>query len=216
MKAKKGDYILVERRLSWTGATHSSGGESRRFAMDRAARVSRDGVVTAGEVSGKISAQQQVAIIPAQHVDKVVVGAFERRLSFSTLTVARRVLQELFGLVWSAKPYATIDEDDIYHIDDPKHSGNMIGENPRRSMAGYIGELDRQGRSFIPTVGTTLQEAKMRVASLGFTIKKRDGEYILTRKGAPEDDATYYTDDLNDAIATAHAMHVRSLGRFEP
>jgi len=199
MKAKKGDYILVERRLSWTGATHSSGGESRRFAMDRAARVSRDGVVTAGEVSGK-----------------VVVGAFERRLSFSTLTVARRVLQELFGLVWSAKPYATIDEDDIYHIDDPKHSGNMIGENPRRSMAGYIGELDRQGRSFIPTVGTTLQEAKMRVASLGFTLKKRDGEYILTRKGAPEDDATYYTDDLNDAMATAHAMHVRSLGRFEP
>lgn len=208
MKAKKGDYILVEHRSSWTGANYSSGGASVSFRMDRAKKVNRDGRVVAGERSGPISAQQKVAIVPPHEVGQYVIMAYEKFLSFSSLMVARRVFTDMFGLIVDAKPFATIDDDDILNIDRNPHSGNMVG--------GYGREQERQGRTFTPTVGTTLREAQAQVSALGFTLKKRDGEYIVTKKGEREGYASYYTNDVNDAVATAHRMHIHSLGRFTP
>ena len=55
----------------------------------------------------------------------------------------------------------------------------------------------------------TLATAKGLCRDLGFTLIKRDGEYIVKPYGAIIDDPrTYFTDDIHDAIATAVAMNL--------
>lgn len=51
----------------------------------------------------------------------------------------------------------------------------------------------------------TMTEAKRMLAEIGFTIRKRDGEYRVCRKGEPEATA-YYTNDLADALDTVCAV----------
>lgn len=52
-----------------------------------------------------------------------------------------------------------------------------------------------------------LADAKDFCRNLGFTLLKRDGEFIVKPQGATIDDArTYFTDSLDDAIGTARAM----------
>jgi hypothetical protein len=49
-----------------------------------------------------------------------------------------------------------------------------------------------------------LKTAKTRVRELGFTLTKRDDEYRLALLSDKDSESSaYYTDDLNDAVATA-------------
>lgn len=55
----------------------------------------------------------------------------------------------------------------------------------------------------------TLQDAKLAVRGLGFSLTKRDGEYRLAPyAGSPaeREAKAYYTNDLDDAIGTALAL----------
>jgi hypothetical protein len=55
-----------------------------------------------------------------------------------------------------------------------------------------------------------LRQTKALVATLGFTLSKRDGEYRLAPRGLPPDQTeapAYYTNDLDDALATARAEY---------
>jgi hypothetical protein len=51
--------------------------------------------------------------------------------------------------------------------------------------------------------GLTLAEARAQVRPLGFSLKSREGEYLLTPWGEREGSRTYYTHDLGDAVDTA-------------
>lgn len=52
-----------------------------------------------------------------------------------------------------------------------------------------------------------LATARQICRSFGFTLVKRDGEFIVKVAGSPIDDPrTYFTDDLEDAVGTAKAM----------
>lgn len=49
----------------------------------------------------------------------------------------------------------------------------------------------------------TLKLAKQRLAAVGCTISKRDGEYCVRFAGAkPGDGSGYFTNDINDAVST--------------
>jgi len=52
----------------------------------------------------------------------------------------------------------------------------------------------------------TLREARQHLRGIGHTLRHREGEYRVSRAGAPEAHA-YYTNDLQDAVDTAHQMH---------
>jgi|DEB0MinimDraft_3_1074331.scaffolds.fasta_scaffold127490_2 hypothetical protein len=52
----------------------------------------------------------------------------------------------------------------------------------------------------------TFTEAKETVRALGFTLTKRDGEYRVAISGDRDHCASYYTDDLEDAVETARHM----------
>lgn len=51
-----------------------------------------------------------------------------------------------------------------------------------------------------------MAHAKDVARTYGYSIRKRDGEYLVDRIGAREGRATYYTNDLSDALDTAKAM----------
>lgn len=53
---------------------------------------------------------------------------------------------------------------------------------------------------------TTLKQAKEQLAALSMTISKRDGEYRVAFTRQQGDAHTYYTNDIDDAIATAKSM----------
>ena len=56
----------------------------------------------------------------------------------------------------------------------------------------------------------TMQSARAELAGMGMTIRKTDGEYRVTFKDMPRDeaeDAAYYTDYMDDAMSTAKSMH---------
>jgi hypothetical protein len=50
----------------------------------------------------------------------------------------------------------------------------------------------------------TLKQAKSELKAIGFTITKRNNEYRINHTSGTEATA-YYTDDIEDAIATARA-----------
>jgi hypothetical protein len=52
----------------------------------------------------------------------------------------------------------------------------------------------------------TIKEAKETVRALGLTLTKRDGEYRVAVPGDREHRVSYYTDDIEDAVWTAHHM----------
>jgi hypothetical protein len=58
----------------------------------------------------------------------------------------------------------------------------------------------------------TLAEAKAQVRTLGFSLKSREGEYVLTPWGEREGAKSYYTNDLKDAVGTARASAGRAGG----
>ncbi len=61
----------------------------------------------------------------------------------------------------------------------------------------------------------TLADAKHLVRPLGFTLVKRDGEYIVKPAGSSIDDPrSYFTNDLLDAVQTARAMHAHEAWRI--
>lgn len=56
----------------------------------------------------------------------------------------------------------------------------------------------------------TISEAKAKCRALGFSLRKKDGEYRLNLVSGTEATA-YYTNDLDDAVGTALAEHNRKL-----
>lgn len=54
----------------------------------------------------------------------------------------------------------------------------------------------------------TLREAQTFCRGLGYTLKHQDGEYIVKPRGF-DDDAGYFTTDLDDAVGTASVMYER-------
>lgn len=60
-------------------------------------------------------------------------------------------------------------------------------------------------RNEIAKKGVTLKEAIKLLSAKGITLKKVDGEYQVNYKGGKEA-TTYYTDDLDDAVATGVYM----------
>lgn len=58
----------------------------------------------------------------------------------------------------------------------------------------------------------TLTEARSQLRGIGYSVKSREGEYIVGKTGQPEGDGTYYTNDLQDAVNTAWAMYHRRHG----
>lgn len=55
----------------------------------------------------------------------------------------------------------------------------------------------------------TLRDAKLTVATLGLTLRKREGEYRVTVRTTDHELAermAYYTNDINDAVATAQLI----------
>lgn len=57
----------------------------------------------------------------------------------------------------------------------------------------------------------TYTEARRRAAAIGYTIRKTDdGELRVTRKGSDNERAAYYTNDADDALATAIAERDRT------
>jgi hypothetical protein len=57
----------------------------------------------------------------------------------------------------------------------------------------------------------TTKEAKTAAAAVGAILTKTDGEYRVVLKGGTEASA-YYTNDVDDAVATARAMAKRANG----
>ena len=51
----------------------------------------------------------------------------------------------------------------------------------------------------------TIKQAKEELKALDMTLRKRDGEYRVNFREGNED-SSYYTDDINDAVATAKHM----------
>lgn len=60
-------------------------------------------------------------------------------------------------------------------------------------------------RKEIAKKAVTLKEAIKLMSAKNMTLKKVDGEYIVNFKGGKEATA-YYTDDLDDAVATGIHM----------
>ena len=68
----------------------------------------------------------------------------------------------------------------------------------------------------------TLQQAKAKLSEYGMTIRKRDGEYRVTYSAllailmgySPHDceAVAYYTNDIDDAVATGLAIVARQRG----
>jgi hypothetical protein len=58
---------------------------------------------------------------------------------------------------------------------------------------------------FIGPRRMTLAEAKNELRTIDVTLSKKDGEYRVNLRGAGEGPA-YYTNDLQDAVATGHSM----------
>lgn len=54
----------------------------------------------------------------------------------------------------------------------------------------------------------TISEAKAKCRALGFSLRKKDGEYRLNLVGGTEATA-YYTNDLDDAVGTATMENAR-------
>ncbi len=52
----------------------------------------------------------------------------------------------------------------------------------------------------------SLAKAKTFLRDIGMTIKLRDGEYQVNFANAKNDRATYYTNDIDDAVSTAIFM----------
>lgn len=97
--------------------------------------------------------------------------------------------------------------------EDERHSGNMIGSNPRRRMtlreeAAPFG-LTPEGHVRLRKL--TLAKAREEVRRFGYSLKKKTetDEYVLTPLMEREGNASYYTNDLSDAIATARDMSER-------
>lgn len=61
---------------------------------------------------------------------------------------------------------------------------------------------------------TTMKAAKENLATIGYQIRKVDGEY-QTKPNADKWDgaSTNYTNDIDDAVATAHAEHRQNVER---
>lgn len=60
-----------------------------------------------------------------------------------------------------------------------------------------------------PSGRTTLATAKKDLAALGMSLRKSDGEYRVTFRGAKPgraEEVAYYTDSIDDAVATGRAM----------
>ncbi len=58
----------------------------------------------------------------------------------------------------------------------------------------------------------TLQDAKQECRKVGFTLVKRDDEYIVKVRGSRIDDPrTYFTNDRQDAVWTARVMAMSSV-----
>ena len=57
----------------------------------------------------------------------------------------------------------------------------------------------------------TMKEARQRLAAIGYSLRKTDGEYRVNVSGA-HDDTAYYTDDLTEAVETAEFEHSRHMG----
>lgn len=58
---------------------------------------------------------------------------------------------------------------------------------------------------------TTLKEAKIKLAAIGYDIRKVDGEFqIKTRQNKWVGAEVYFTDDIHDAISTAQVEYQRA------
>lgn len=55
----------------------------------------------------------------------------------------------------------------------------------------------------------TIKQATFELRQIGVTLRKQDGEYRVNAKGASEVHA-YYTDDINDAVATGRLLTLRT------
>lgn len=55
----------------------------------------------------------------------------------------------------------------------------------------------------------TIKQATFELRQVGVTLRKQDGEYRVNVRGASELHA-YYTDDLNDAVATGKTFTLRT------
>lgn len=70
----------------------------------------------------------------------------------------------------------------------------------------------RDGRGGRKAKRPTLAAVKAELRPLDIVVKKTDGEYCVNfRKGREE--TAYYTDDIDDALASGHRMHREEMSR---
>ncbi len=59
-------------------------------------------------------------------------------------------------------------------------------------------------------MATTLKTAKAALATIGMSINKADGEYVVTHRGERRDSiGAYHTNDIDDAVETGIRMAAR-------
>lgn len=120
------------------------------------------------------------------------------------------------GIVDKAKDGSDIIPDDHHRHPNPKRRKIATVRDPehaailRQAAAHFAKDEAKQNPGPM-----TLAEAKARVRALGFTLVKRDGEYIVKPAGGRIDDpASYFTNDIIDAVQTARAMAIRAMPAF--
>lgn len=77
-------------------------------------------------------------------------------------------------------------------------------------------DIERRGPAGVaaarPKGRLTLTAVRAEARKLGFTVKSRDGEFVVTPLGEREGERSYYTNDLDDVVAT---MRVQADRRWE-
>lgn len=106
---------------------------------------------------------------------------------------------------------------------DPKREGAILeaGLHPPEVVHAHgpyksadvaqaaVPAIEAKGPSHRATKRLTLAVVREEARRLGFTVKSRDGEFLVTPMGQREGAATYYTNDLEDALGTMRAQSRR-------